>query len=215
MKKKMFSLLSVIAIFVGSTFAQFEGKVVYGLDYELPEAMEAQRSMLPSEMSMLIGKSKTKVIQNTMMGSQIVITDTKAKSSILLMDMMGQKMAIDLPAPTEEELKEEVQPNFKYDDKTKKIAGHKCKHAIMTLEDENGEEMEMDVYYTEEIPSAANDKLKGLKGFPLEYTILSQGLTMIVTAKSVSKEKVAASEFEVPEGFSKMTMEEFKKSMGM
>lgn len=215
MKKKMFSLLSVIAIFVGSTFAQFEGTVVYGLDYELPESMEAQRSMLPSEMNMVIGKNKSKVIQNTMMGSQIVISDTKANTSVLLMDMMGQKMAIDLPAPTEEELKDEKKPKYKYDDKSKKIAGYKCKHAIMTIEDENGEEQEMDVYYTEEIPSSANDKLKGLKGFPLEYTINSQGLTMVVTAKSVKKEKVTASEFEIPEGFSKMTMEEFKKNMGM
>lgn len=215
MKKKMFSLLSVVAIFVGSTFAQFEGKVVFGLDYELPEAMEAQRSMLPAEMSMLISKNKTKVIQNTMMGSQIVISDTKANASVLLMDMMGQKMAIDLPTPTKEELKEEKQPKYKYDDKTKKIAGYKCKHAVMSIEDEGGEESEMDVFYTEEIPSSANDKLKGLKGFPLEYTIVSQGLTMIVTAKEVNKEKIAASEFEVPEGFSKMTMEEFKKSMGM
>lgn len=209
----MLTLLSVAAIFVGSTCAQFEGKVVFGLEYELPEAMESQRSMLPSQMDMLISQSKTKVVQNTMMGAQIVISDTKTKESTLLMDMMGQKMAIDMPAPSDDE--KGVEPTYKYDDKTKKLAGFKCKHAIMTIEDENGEEAEMDVYYTEEIPAAANDKLKGLKGFPLEYTINSQGLVMVVSAKSVSKEKIAASEFEIPEGFTKMTMEEFKASMGM
>lgn len=204
-----------MAIFVGSSFAQFEGKVVFGLEYELPEAMESQRSMLPSQMDMLISKNKTKVIQNTMMGSQVVISDTKTSSSVLLMDMMGQKMAIDMPTPTKEEKANEIQPKYKYDSKTKKLAGYECKHAIMTIEDENGAESEMDVYYTEDIPAAANDKLKGLKGFPLEYTINSQGLVMVVTAKSVSKEKVAASEFEVPEDFTKMTMDDFKKSMGM
>lgn len=213
MKKKMLTLLSVAAIFVVSTCAQFEGKVVFGLEYELPEEMESQRSMLPSQMDMLISQSKTKVVQNTMMGAQIVISDTKTKESTLLMDMMGQKMAIDMPAPSDDE--KGVEPTYKYDDKTKKLAGFKCKHAIMTIEDENGEEAEMDVYYTEEIPAAANDKLKGLKGFPLEYTINSQGLVMVVSAKSVSKEKIAASEFEIPEGFTKMTMEEFKASMGM
>lgn len=211
----MLSLLSVMAIFVGSTFAQFEGKVVFGLEYELPEAMESQRSMLPSEMEMLISKHKTKVIQNTMMGAQIVISDTKDKSSVLLMDMMGQKMAIDMPTPTEADKANEPTPEYKYDDKTKKLAGYKCKHAVMVIEDENGETSEMDVYYTEDIPAAANDKLKGLKGFPLEYTIVSQGLTMTVSAKSVAKEKIASSEFEIPEGFTKMTMDEFKASMGM
>jgi GLPGLI family protein len=214
MKKKMLSLLSVMAIFVGSTFAQFEGKVVFGLEYELPEAMESQRAMLPSQMDMLISENKTKVIQNTMMGAQIVISDTKNNTSVLLIDMMEQKMAIDMPSPTEEEKAKQVQPKYTYDNKTKKIAGYKCKHAIMTIEDENGEESEMDVYYTEEIPASANDKLKGLKGFPLEYTISPQGLIMTVTAKSVSKEKIKDAEFEIPEGFTKMTMEEFKAAMG-
>lgn len=215
MKIKLITLLSSIAIFVGSTFAQFEGKVVYEIDYDLPEAMESQRSMLPSTLDMLISKTKTKVVQNTMMGSQIVITDQKTESSVLLMDMMGQKMAINIPSPTKEEKANEMNPVFKYDDKTKKIAGYKCKHSIMTIEDENGDTMEMDVYYTEEIPSTANSKLKGLKGFPLEYSMISQGMSMTFSAVSVSKEKYSVSEFETPEGYTEMTMEEFKKSMGM
>lgn len=210
----MLTLLSVAAIFVGSTCAQFEGKVVFGLEYELPEAMESQRSMLPSQMDMLISQSKTKVVQNTMMGAQIVLTDTKENSSHLLINMMEQKMAIKIAKPTKEEKAKQVQPKYKYDDKTKKIAGYKCKHAIMIIEDENGEENEVDVYYTEEIPASANDKLKGLKGFPLEYTISPQGLTMVVTANSVSKEKIAASEFEIPSDYTIMTMEEFQAIMG-
>ena len=210
----MFTLLSSIAIFVGSTFSQFEGKVVYGIDYELPEAMEAQRAMLPTELDMIISKSKTKVVQNTMMGTQVVITDQKSESSTLLMDMMGQKIAINMPAPTEEDKAKEGNFSFKYDDKTKKIAGYKCKHSLMTIEDENGEVIEMDVYYTEEIPSSANTKLKGLKGFPLEYTLLTQGLTMTFSAKSISKESFSDAEFVIPEGYTEMTMEEFQKSMG-
>jgi len=213
--KKMFSLLAVVAIFVGSSFAQFEGKIVYSLDYELPEAMESQRAMLPSTMDLLIGKEKTKIIQNTMMGSQIVISNTKTKESVLLMDMMGQKMAINMPAPTKEDLAKEKVPTFKYDDKTKKIAGYKCKHAIMLVEDENGEVNEIDVFYTEEIPAEANSKLKGLKGFPLEYSMAPQGMVMTLTAKTVTKEKLPKSEFSVPEGYTTMTMEEFKASMGM
>ncbi len=215
MKNKIFTLLAVSALFIGTSFAQFEGKIVYSLDYELPEAMESQRAMLPATMDLIIGKEKTKIVQNTMMGSQIVISDTKTKESVLLMDMMGQKMAINMPAPTEEDLKNEELPTFKYDDKTKKIAGYKCKHAIMIVEDENGEVNEIDVYYTEEIPSEANSKLKGLKGFPLEYAMAPQGMVMTLTAKSVTKEKLPASEFNVPEGYKTMTMEEFKASMGM
>jgi len=215
MKKKLLSILAVTALFVSSAIAQFEGKIVYGLDYELPPAMESRKSMLPSEMIMLVSKEKTKFIQKTMMGEQIVITNIKSNETTLLMDMMGKKMAISVPAPTEEELQKEKLPVFKYDDKTKKIAGYKCKHAIMIVEDENGDENEYDVYYTEEIPASANTKLKGLKGFPLEYTVVSNGMVIIATAKEVKKEKFPKSEFVIPEGFEKMTLEEFQKSMGM
>ncbi len=215
MKTKLISLIAFVAFFVGNSFAQFEGKIIYSLDYELPEALESQRAMLPATMDLIIGKEKTKIIQNTMMGAQTVISDTKTKESVLLMEMMGQKMAINMPAPTEEDLKNEKKPVFKYDDKTKKIAGYKCKHAIMIVEDENGEVNEIDVYYTDEIPAEANSKLKGLKGFPLEYSMTPQGMVMTLTAKSVTKEKLPQSEFSIPEGYTPMTMEEFKASMGM
>ena len=59
----------------------------------------------------------------------------------------------------------------------------------------------LEVYYTEEIPSEANDKLPGLKGYPLEYTINAQGMLMTLAAKTVSKEKVSKKLFEIPEGY--------------
>lgn len=211
MKNKLLSLLSAMTIITGSIFAQFEGKIEYKLDYKLPEAMEAQRSMLPSEMLMCISKNKTKVTQQTMMGSQTVITNTETNSSTLLMDMMGQKMAIELPKQDEEE----PETTYKYTNKFKKIAGYKCNHATMMVKESTGEEIEVDIYYTKEIPSSANDKLKGLKGFPLEYTIISQGLTMIVSAESVAKTKIEQSEFKVPADYEKLTMEQFKEKMGM
>ena len=53
MKTKLISLLC-LTLLIGSISAQtFEGKITFGIDYELPEAMEAQRSMLPSEMTNL------------------------------------------------------------------------------------------------------------------------------------------------------------------
>ena len=54
MKTKIISLLC-LTLLIGSISAQtFEGKITFGIDYELPEAMEAQRSMLPSEMLIYI-----------------------------------------------------------------------------------------------------------------------------------------------------------------
>ena len=213
MKTKVVALMLLAVTFVSSVIAQFEGKIVYELDYELPEAMEAQRAMLPPSMDMIIGKDNVKIIQKTMMGEQVVITDTKKDETILLMDMAGQKTAIKIPAEEKEKQDKSPKPEFKYDSKTKKVAGYKCKHAVMVMKGDDGEEIETDVYYTEEIPAQANTKLKGLKGFPLEYSVTNRGMVITMTAKNIEKIKVAKSEFDVPEGYKVMTMEEFQEMM--
>lgn len=210
---KLFLLLTVLLASTSIHLAQnFEGKILSKLDYELPEAMEAQRSMLPSDMTTYIGKDFSRVEQKTMMGDQIFISNFSDSSTILLLNMMGKMMAITItPEDSKGDGKE---PKIEYVDETKEIAGYTCKKAIVTMEDENGEEMQTEVYYTEEIPARASDKIKGLKGFPLQYTILTQGMTMTVTATSVSQEKVSKKLKEVPEGYEQMTMAEFQNMMG-
>jgi len=166
--------------------------------------------MLPSEMIVYITKGHVRIEQKTMMGDQNVITDTKAKTTVLLMNMMGKKMAITM----NDDGKEQPTPTIVYSKETKTIAGYECKKAIYTTKDQAGEEQELEVFYTEEIPSEANDKLPGLKGYPLEYSINAQGMLMTLAAKSVSKEKVSKKLFEIPEGYEEMSMEDFMKSMG-
>ena len=210
MKTKLLSLLCLTLLIVGINAQTFEGKLTFGIDYELPEAMEAQRSMLPSEMIIYIAKGHVRIEQKTMMGDQNVITDTKAKKTVLLMNMMGKKMAITMT----DDGKEKPTPKIIYSKETKTIAGYECKKATYITKDEAGEDQELEVFYTEEIPSEANDKLPGLKGYPLEYAVNAQGMLMTLAAKSVSKEKVSKKLFEIPEGYEEMSMEDFMKSMG-
>lgn len=210
MKTKLLSLLCLTLLIGGINAQTFEGKLTFGIDYELPEAMEAQRSMLPSEMIIYIAKGHVRIEQKTMMGDQNVITDTKAKKTVLLMNMMGKKMAITMT----DDGKEKPTPKIIYSKETKTIAGYECKKATYITKDEAGEDQELEVFYTEEIPSEANDKLPGLKGYPLEYAINAQGMLMTLAAKSVSKEKVSKKLFQIPEGYEEMSMEDFMKSMG-
>ena len=54
---KKINLIVGIILFTIQTFSQdFTGKITYEVDYDLPEAMEPQRSMLPTEMITKIGK---------------------------------------------------------------------------------------------------------------------------------------------------------------
>jgi GLPGLI family protein len=96
------------------------------------------------------------------------------------------------------------------DGDVKKIAGYKCKKARVKLEGDTG----LEVYYTDELPAGASREFKGLKGFPLEYSVVSGPMTMKLTASSVSQETIDKKLFTVPDGYEKQTFEEFQKSMG-
>lgn len=194
--------------------AQFEGKISYEINYEeVPDEIAGYESMLPKEMSMFIKGSKTRVEQSMGMGEQIVIMDNTTKEGVILMNMMGQKMAIKMDKETiESQEEEENEPQFKYLNETKKIAGYTCKKAEMWFEGE--EDDVMVVYYTEKIQNTANTNVKGLKGFPLEYQVAKQGMVMNMVANNVSKEKINDSKFEVPDGYEEKTMEELGGMMG-
>lgn len=200
------------------TLAQkkFEGTVKFDLSYEdLPAEMAAMEAMLPDEMVTIIKGEKSRLEQSMGMGmSSVTITDMKKGSGVLLMDMMGKKIAMEM---TKEELEKmdkkkasQKKPEFKYVDGSKEIAGYKCKKAIVSVEGAG----EMELYYTEDLPAGASKQYEGLKGFPLEYTIAQGPMKIKVTANSVKEEKVNAKLFEIPEGYDKMTFEEFQKEMG-
>ncbi|MGB0916095.1 MAG: DUF4412 domain-containing protein [Flavobacteriales bacterium] len=214
--KQLFTALVAIAITL-PTLAQkkFEGSITFGLEYkDLPAEMAAMEAMLPDEMTTRVKGDKTRMEQSMGMGmSQVTITDMKKKSGMLLMDMMGKKMAVEMSKDELDKMDKKdksKKPEFKYVDGTKEVAGYKCKRALVTMEGIG----EMELYYTEDIPSGASTQFEGLKGFPLEYTMDAGQFKIKMTAKEVKSEKLDKSLFEIPEGFQKMTFEEFQKSMG-
>ncbi len=197
-----------VMLFAGGGFT---GKIVYSMDYDLPEAYEAQRAMLATEMSVYIGKGFTRTEQKTGLGDQIVITNLKTKITTILMNLMGQKIAITSEGVEEKEIKKDI----KITEETKTIAGYKCKKAIYTVSAENQENNQIvEIYYTEDLPKELNTQFPGLNGYPLEYVIETQGMTITYKAKSVSQEPVDKNLSKIPDGYQKMTTEEFGKMMG-
>jgi GLPGLI family protein len=217
MKSTIYSVALTATFAIATLFASaqnFEGKVVYDIVYEeVPEEIAGFESMLPKEMTTYMKGPKTRIEQNTGMGENITIMDTDKKEGVVLMNMMGNKWAIKMSKEDIEEKEGDAEePQFKYLKETKKIAGYTCKKAEMWIEGE--EDDVMTVYYTEAIQNTANSNFKGLKGFPLEYQIAKQGMVMSMVANTVKKETVAASLFEVPDGYEEKTMEELGGMMG-
>ncbi len=216
MKKQLLALVAVALLCVsacagnGNDGGGFIGKIEYTMEYDLPEAYESQRAMMATEMVTYIGKGFTRVEQKTGLGDQITINDVKSGKSTVLMNMMGQKIALSTDGADRE-----FEPVVEELDGTKEIAGYLCKQVKYSIPGKDGgEDVSYTIYYSEEIGSEANTQFPGLNGFPMEYVIEAQGMTITYTAKKVTEEKVSKDLAKIPDGYELMTYEEFLKMMG-
>lgn len=217
--KKVQLLFAALFVTIAAFSQPFEGKVVYDISFpDLPAEMKQYESMMPKEMTMFINENFTRIEQASAMGNTVIINDNKSKTSTMLMDMMGNKMGI---KSTEEDLsKKDASTEFKVTEteETKDVAGYKCKKSVISFTDKDGEEKSFDMYTTTEITNDgakwSNKQMSGVKGFPLEYMMKQQGMTMKFSAKSVKKEKVGKSLAQIPAEYKLMSPEDFKKQMG-
>lgn len=213
--------LSVIIVCAQST-KSFEGIIKYNVSFEDSGLPAMALSMLKGAgMDVYIKEYKQRIDVNMVMQSTSSLIDNKNGSMITLMDVMGQKYLIRMDeAAVKKEQENMPDPEIKYTDETKVIAGYTCKKAIVNIANAGAGLVNAVVFYTDEIPvSAVKPVYKGLKGFPLEYSVDMGGIQMKFVASSVSTENVADDKFDVPkEGYTETTPEalqnELMKQMG-
>jgi GLPGLI family protein len=219
MKKMIILIAAAACLITAAAFApvskDFEGVITYDVRLESPSLPpEALAMMQGSQMKIYMKNARSRVELKMGFSENITIVDSKAKTATSLIDVMGSKYMI---KNSTEEGKEEPNTELKYVDGSKEIAGYKCKKAEMTVTATDGSKHNFDIYYTTEIPYSGGfrNSVKGLKGFPMEYGMYNPdySMTMYFTVKSLSKEAVADSKFEVPDGYKLTTREELMKSV--
>lgn len=156
------------------------------------------------EMDMMGGMVLTKVYKKN--------NDPKSKK--MTMDAMGNKyeiIGIDENASKGVDMADLDNIETVTIDKasTKEIAGFKCYKASVTYKDDKSGEF----YVTDDIKMASTANDSKLKGFPLEMKITTPEAVLELKATEVSKD-LPKEAFIVPEGFEKVTMEEFQEKMG-
>ena len=220
MKKIVFAI-SVLLLGITEVNAQkksaFEGVVVYDMSFGgsgLPP--EAIAMLKGSTITMYMKDHMRREDMKTPIATSSNILDEKSKTMVNLMDMVGKKYLI---RSSENELKKEeentVVSAINYSEETKTIAGYKCKKADVTVKINQGKEETVTVFYTDKLPySDFRAAYKGLKGFPMEYTITQNGMKLSLTASKVSKEAVGDDKFAIPSGYTETTLEELRKNGG-
>ncbi|NTV83359.1 MAG: hypothetical protein HGA23_03535 [Bacteroidales bacterium] len=220
MKKNLTLSWLVLTIFTLFSFQvtakEFKGVITYKISIEGSGVTEEMKTMMPKTMIMTIKGNKARSEMVMSMGKTVSISDGDNKTAITLMDMMGQKLAIQ--SNYEEIMKEMADsPEAKVEvtSETKEIAGYTCKKAVVTIPEE---EMEIIVYYTEELGTSAlnfdNPQFKDINGVMLEFEMPNESFSMHFTAISVEKKNVDDSEFTIPEGYQIKTKEELKGMFG-
>lgn len=224
MKKILLSLLTVLSFTVLINAQMTEGYVKMEITEATSddEQMAMGLSMLKGAVTEVFFKGDQHVSKTDMMGGMVKMTNLinkKDNTMDMLMDAMGSKIWVNSPLDEAQDQGQEAVKNAKvtYDKAdTKEILGHKAYKFMVSIPDIQG--MTVTGYATDAIKTDANviQGMNGLKmdGFPLEFTVVNPQMKMTMQTTEV-KESVDTKVFEMnTEGYTKMTMEEFSKSMG-
>lgn len=192
------------------TADSFEGIVTYSISVDNEQAASMMQG---SSIKVYLKGDKSKTYSDMGMSKTIVFMDKKTPDDpIILIEVMGNKYQL----KDDKTKKDDKDPVAKYYDSTKVIAGYKCKKAEFTYPaGKSGESFTSTVYYTEELPaySGGSGQFKGLKGFPLQYTMKQRGMVFSMVATAVDKQSVSDDTFTVPKGYALMTGEEMSNDI--
>lgn len=202
-------ILVLLLIVLGlNSNAQFIGELYYKVDYIVSDSVKFPPKQAEFKKE-FINNLNYRIEQVTHLGEQVLLVDGTDSSNILLIEMSGAKLALILPndSYTKEQLPK-IKKKFQF--KKKVVAGFKCKKAMVLQADGSYEVC----YYTKKIAPELNAKVPGLKGYPLDFTIVYDGYKMHQRVIEI-KENPAQDDmiYEIPTGFVKMTMEEFRSML--
>ena len=201
--KRLFPILLILLSVSPLVQAQdFEGVITFGISYpDLTPEMKAMEASLPKEMSYHIKGNKTKMEQPVMGGSVIVLFNGNTGTTETYTDVMGQKVkTVATKEDLDKTLSEQSEMKVQILEEEKQVAGYSCKKAIIMQEGQP----ELTIYYSEEINvesiTSLSPQFKDLKGFPLEYSVAANGMSMQMIAKKVNPQSIDDAVFQAPEG---------------
>lgn len=186
--------------------------------------MQAQLEMMKGSETEVFYNGTKSLTKMNMMGG-MVLTDILIEKEVgmkLIMNLMGNKMFIPMSQQEMDVAKASADNpmndlNITYDKSdTKELAGFSC-YKMVAVPTANPD-MQFEAYITEDIKTNAamiqGVDLEQFAGFPLEYTVNMGPMTMTTTAKTFEP-TVDDAVFNVnTDGYTEMTMDEFKSSMG-
>jgi GLPGLI family protein len=215
-----FSCLFILVVLqVCSCSDNTNGKISEGvIDYDIEFLDNKENNpiilSLPREMSTMFKDNSTYTLIEGFLSTfkLVYITNSKTNKNYTLFQMMDKKFYHQVDANQlafgYQNMKnlEIVPTNIKKD-----ILGFKCKKAIAHFPGSGHEDIE--IYYTKEInvknPNR-NNPFHQIDGVLMEFTVNMLGINMKIRAKNVSRKKISAELFEIPDDFKSVSIKELE-----
>ena len=216
MKKRLIKGISgILLLLIAGSCGSDGDKVVSEGSIEYTASVVDQAnpmaSLAPSKMTIKFKNNKSCAEMSAGMGlfSTSFISDPETKTLTQLVKLLNKKFSL---VQNEAEIKAE-NDQYKFEltacNDTKMIAGYKCEKAHVKMNDDY--ETEFDIWFTKDLainnPNFANP-FHMIDGVLMEYQMKKFGLEMRFVAKSVKKEDVDDSVFELPADFKPISSEE-------
>ena len=195
-----------------------EGKIAYEISFPDMEMDQTYKELNPTGSIVYFKDHRSRTELTIGQGLHTAsILNAETGEIITLTDMMGTKNAMIIEDQNKNKLNSKTKddstsPQITYLDEIKEIAGFSCKKAIVKFANENDS---VEIFYTEKINAVMqlNKDWIGFYGFPLQYTLVANGMVMMMTAQKVSDEKVNESFFRIPADYQIITVEQMRRMM--
>jgi hypothetical protein len=209
-KKSTYLFILIVLLFGCGKSGVNEGVIKYDITYNAEEKKtNSVIDLLPTEMeqSFKDGSSKCKIEGFMGMFLTALISNSKTKTNSYLFKLLADKnyCQTKIGQPT---LGFDPMPgmHLKKTLQKKEIAGIKAKKIVVSFDDPKIPSF--DIYYTDEIeidnPNWSNPYTE-IPSVLLEFRVKMKGITMIIKAKEVLNKEIANTEFDIPDGFKKVT----------
>lgn len=223
---KLFAIVPLIALFSCKAPAQKsdyfdKGTITYSIETEGME--EAELFLSGTSIELLFDGNKAKM-DFVMMAGMIRLQLIQNDKQTILMDMpfFEKSPAVDIGKDWMKALEEESRRNqspiktqdieITYDRKDRKrIAGYRCHRADIKSPDGSTVSLYVCPSLRPKSFNLMGDAIKKIEGMPMSIEIEAEGKRIRIQANNVNEDRPAATLFNVPSSYSRMSIEEFRK----
>lgn len=204
--KIIVSLIFATCVFSCKNFTNSEiskGTIEYDVTYPNPAEITMSMDLMPKTVIYHFNENNSNSEISAGLGAlkTTVLTDFSKKSIIQTLNLLGKKYMVEFnKAQIDSMNKAEPEMEMEHTEETKKIAGYDCKRVKCTTRDNTGAIVNFDIYYTQSIKSPNVNwfsNYSSIDGMLMEYLVKRYGITMKLTAKSVSPDGADDSVFKL------------------